>query len=116
MGFFMLEKWIVSIVISFVLRQVEKFKDQTDWVKVRADLETRVKDLVPGTWFDAEAVALVDMVLDKIQSVLGSTADLESLLRLIAAEDWAGALAFIKDLLLKALPLASKASLAVAAI
>ena len=112
----MLEKWIVSIVISFVLRQVAKFKDQTNWVTLRADFEARARDIMPKKWLDEEAVAVVDLVLDKLQAVLSATADLEHLLRLVAAEDWPGALAALKDLLLAALPAGSKAALAVAAL
>ncbi len=109
----MLEKLLISIIVSFVLRQIAKFKDQTNWATVRADLEARVKDLVPGTWFDPESVALADLVLEKIEAALGATADLSALLHLVAAEDWVGALAFLKDLLLKALPAGSKAAAAV---
>lgn len=112
----MIERWIVSIVISFVLRQVAKFKDQTDWAKVRADLETRVKDLVPGTWFDAEAVLVVDLVLEKIQVALGATDVLRDILEKVAAEDWQGALLLLKELLLKALPTDGAAYRAVAAL
>ncbi len=112
----MLEKWLVSIVISFVLRQIAKFKDQTNWATVRADLETRVKDLVPGTWFDAEAVALVDLVMDKLQAILSATDVLRDILEKVAAEDWAGAMVLLKDLLLAALASHAVAHKAVAAV
>jgi hypothetical protein len=111
----MLEKWLVSMIISFVLRQLAKFKEHTDWAKVRADLETRVKDLVPGTWFDSDAAALADVVLEKLQTVLGATDVLQQVLEKVAAEDWAGALTLLKDLVLKALPAGSKEAAAVAA-
>ncbi len=111
----MLEKWLASIVISFVLRQVAKFKKDTDWAKVKADLETRVKDLVPGTWFDAEASALVDLLMDKLVAILSATNILEGILEKVAAEDWTGAVEMLKELLLSALSVQAKASVAVAA-
>lgn len=112
----MLEKWIVSIVISFVLRQVAKFKESTDWVKVRADLETRVKDLVPGSWFDSEAVLIVDLILCKIEEALGAADVLQDLLEKVAAQDWAGAALLLKEILLKVLPTDCTAYKAVAAL
>jgi len=96
----MLERWLVSIVINFVLRQLSKFKKDIDWGKVRADLDTRVRALVPGTWFDQEAVAICNAALDGVLSVLSSTEDLERVLQRLAAGDWAGAYEALKALLL----------------
>ncbi len=110
----MLEKWLVSIVIAFVMRQFAKFRDQLDWDKVRLDLETRVKDLVPGSWFDDEAVMLVDLVLAKLKSALGDSEAIGKLLTLLASSDWPGALVFIKGLLSAALPTATEVKLAAA--
>jgi hypothetical protein len=110
----MLEKWLVSIVIGFVLRQLAKFKEQTNWETVRTDLEARVKDLVPGSWFDAEAVLLVNLVMEKLVAILGSAEVLKEILEKVAAEDWVGALSTLKGLLLGSLKTQAKAFAAVA--
>lgn len=96
----MLEKWLVGVVIAFVLRQLAKFKDTVDWVKVKADLDLRVRALVPGTWFDDEAAAIVGLVMDRVIAVLSQGDQVKVILELLAAEQWAAALVALKDLLL----------------
>lgn len=95
----MLQNWIISLVISFVLRQIDKFKETIDWAKVRLDLDVRVRALVPGTFFDAEAVAIADWLLDSVIYVLSAQGHLQSVLTKLATSDWAGALAELKELL-----------------
>ena len=34
--------WIISLVVGFVLRQIAKFSESTDWQKVKADVFTRI--------------------------------------------------------------------------
>jgi hypothetical protein len=96
----MLDKWIVSLIVSFILRQLDKFGANIDWAKVKADLEVRVRALVPGTWFDDEAVALVNFVLDRAAEVLAQKDAIEQVMKLLAAKDWQGALLVLKELLL----------------
>lgn len=96
----MLERWLISIVISFVLRQLAKFKQDVDWGKVRADMDARIRALVPGSWFDNEAVALCNSVLDGVIFVLGSSESIETILRLLAESKWEDAAAALKDLLM----------------
>ena len=97
----MFERWLVGMVISFVLRQVAKFKSQINWTQVKADLEVRVRALVPGDFFDGEAVALCNVVIDGVVSVLSAQADLEAILTKLAASDWQGALDSVVALLKK---------------
>lgn len=96
----MLERWAIGIVISFILRQLAKFQKTLDWAKVKADAEVRVRALVPGTWFDDEAVALVNMVIDRAAEVLSQGDAIEQLLKLLAEQKWTEALSMLKDLLL----------------
>lgn len=97
----MLERWLINLVISFVLRQLAKFKNEIDWAKVRVDMSARIAAVIPGTWFDDEAVYVANALLDGVLLVLGQTADLERVLALLAASDWNGAFEALKDLLLK---------------
>lgn len=99
-----IQRWIVQAVIAFILRQVAKFGAKTDWVKVKADVQARVADLIPGTFFDDEGKRLADAVLDLCVRVLKSTAQLEKILTLVAAEKFPEAIALLKDLLLKTPP------------
>lgn len=106
----MLERWVIGMVISFVLRQVAKFKHDIDWAKVKADVDVRVRELIPGDWFDDEAVLAVNVVLDMVVAALSAQEDLERLLTLLAASDWQGAALALKELLLKVWSPAPEAS------
>lgn len=97
----MLERWLVSLVVSFVLRQLAKFRGEVDWAKVRADMNVRVKAIVPGSWFDDEACYIANALLDGVVAVLASSADLENILNLLAAGQWQAAYEALKDLLLR---------------
>ena len=96
----MLERWALNLVIAFIMRQLAKFGQTIDWAKVKADLDERVRALVPGTWFDDEVVALVNMVLDRCAEVLAHGAAIEALLKLLADQKWDEALQALKALLL----------------
>ncbi len=97
----MWDRIVLNMVVSFVLRQLAKFGKDIDWAKVKSDLGERVRQLVPGTWFDEEAVALVNAALDAVKIALGAQDDWDTLLRALAAQDWNGALAALKDMLSK---------------
>lgn len=98
----MLQKWVVSLVISFVLRQLAKYQDQIDWAKVKADFEKRAADLMPGFWFDDEVKALAGLVIDACQEVLSEGDQIEKLLKALALGEWDVALLALKELLLNA--------------
>ena len=98
----MFQRVIVNLVISFVLRQIAKFRTEFDWAKARADVITRVKDLLPGTWLDAEGEAVVNALFDGLQLVLGASDEIEKILRLLADSKWEEALDYVKQLLLGA--------------
>ena len=96
----MIERWAISIVISFILRQLAKFQKTIDWAKVKADLKPRIEQLVPGTWFDDEVVAICNLVLDRAAEVLAQGDAIEIILKLLADAKWQEAAAALKDLLL----------------
>lgn len=98
----MISRWAIAIAISFIVRQIEKFGETIDWAKVKADLKPLVEKTVPGTWFDAEAVAAVNALVDVAARALSATADIKRILDLLADEKWAEAVALLKDLILGA--------------
>lgn len=98
----MLQGWIINIVVSFILRQLVKFQTTLDWAKVKADLAVRVAAIVPGKWFDAEAVALCNALVDGAASVMSNVNAIDNILRLAAIEKWPEALEALKALLLGA--------------
>lgn len=97
----MWDKIVLNMVIGFVLRQLAKFGKTIDWAKVKADADVRVRQLVPGTWFDDEAVALVNGAIDAVVVALGAEGAWDKLLHALANQDWDGALTALRELLAK---------------
>ena len=97
----MLERWAISLVIGFILRQLAKFQLSIDWSKVKADAEARIRDLVPGEWFDSEIVAVCMAVIDACAAVLASTVDIEKILKHIGNQEWQQAWEVLRDLIMR---------------
>jgi len=79
----MIKNWVIQMAISFVMRQLAKWQMNIDWAKVKADVAARVADIVPGTWFDAEAIAMAHAVIDAAAAALAATSDLEQIAKLV---------------------------------
>lgn len=94
--------WLVSLAISFAVRQAERFGEQTDWEKVKADLSARVAKLVPGEFLDEAAVALLVRCIEKIEGALSSPAKLKLLLEHTSKGEWLAAFEVLKDLVIDA--------------
>ena len=90
----------ISLAIKFVVRQNEKFKDSIDFVKLEKDLVARIKDLVPGTFFDEEAAKLVSFVIHWAQQVLEQGDNMKKLLKLLADKKFDEAVLLLKELIL----------------
>ncbi len=84
----MLNRFVVNLIISFILKQISKVHDKIDWVALKAEVDAKVRDLVPGTWFDDEAVRLIDTILAACEQVLTSHDELKAILQLLAAEKY----------------------------
>ncbi len=95
----MLDKWLASLVINFILRQLSKFAGTIDWAKVKLDAEARIAALIPGTMFDDEAKAFVAALIDGAKSVLSSTAQWDAILHLVVAQNYTAALEALTALL-----------------
>lgn len=98
----MIQKWVIGMAISFVMRQIGKWGKGIDWAKVKADVTERVKAIVPGEWFDAEAVAAVMALLDVAEKVLAATGELEKIVQMIVDGKMQEAWAALRQLILDA--------------
>ena len=97
----MWDRLVIKMIVTFIMRQIEKFGHTLDWAKVKADLKPRIEALVPGSWFDAEAVTAVNAILDAAAKALAATDDLQKILDLLAAQKWAEAFEVLKELVVK---------------
>lgn len=97
----MIQKWVLSIVVAFVMRQIAKFTMGIDWVLIKLDIEARVRDIVPGVWLDDQAVKLALTLIDIVASVLSAQEDLQKIVDLMIAgktmEAWEVLKAMILD-------------------
>lgn len=97
----MIQGLVQGFVVSFVVRQLEKFGSSIDWEKVRLDADVRIRAIVPGTWFDDYAVGLVDNAIGLLQGALSNEEAISDVLRLIAAGQYNDVLSVIAGALEK---------------
>jgi hypothetical protein len=90
--------WIITLALNFLMRQLERWGTNIDWVLFKADMKPRVEALVPGRIFDRAAVALVNELIDAVASVL-SGSELQRVVDLLLQGKNAEALAAVVDLL-----------------
>lgn len=98
----MLERLAIQLAIQFVVRQASKYGHDLDWSKLEADAAARIRDLLPGTWFDETGAKLVVAALEGCRKALSDEASLKSLLEYTAKGDWVGAGAALKVLIVRA--------------
>lgn len=94
-----MQSWMISIVISFVLRQLAKFTTSLDWAKVAEDLDKRVRDLIPGKWLDDEGSSVALFAFNSIRAVLMAQDKIKPILELLAHQKYTEAALLLKKLL-----------------
>ena len=95
---FIFEKLILKILINFIISQVDKFREEFDWDKFKVNLDSKVRDWVPGSWFDDTAVDFVERVFGSFRKVLEETDEIKSVIKHVADKEFAPAYDLIKDL------------------
>jgi hypothetical protein len=80
--------FLISLIVSFVVRQIIKFGRDTDWHKVKYDAGVRIRELIPGEWFDDEFVSLAHCVIDAVSDALNDENNWIELLTLIMEKKW----------------------------
>lgn len=94
--------WLINLVLGFAVRQIVKWGSGVDFVKIKADLEIRIRALIPGDWIDDEAVIFVNKALDVVASLMSESV-IEKILQLAVAKDFGGVLSYLKELIVGAL-------------
>lgn len=96
------QKWLIEAAIAFIVRQLTKYQKTIDWAKVKADLAARVAALVPGEFFDHDAIEMVNALIDAVAKVLTFEKSFQLVLSLLAEEKYPQAIEALRNLLLKA--------------
>jgi len=91
--------FILHLVLLLVLRELAKFKGQIDWMALRGTVDQEVRDFVPGAWFDDEAVAAANFVIDGCHRVLDDDDKIKALLTDVGSKKWQDAVSVLHDLL-----------------
>lgn len=96
-----MDKVIINYAIMFCLRQLAKFGAQTDWKKVEADFDPRIRDVVPGTWLDDAAVGGANACIEAFGVMCQDTSDLAELTKEAMAGDFTTAFATVRKIVLR---------------
>ena len=94
----LLGKIFLPMIVSFVIRQINKFGAETDWVLVRNDCAERVAKLIPGDMFDGLGVMLSNMGISIIEEFIKGDKD-EQVINLIAEQKYSEAFNLVYDFL-----------------
>jgi len=97
-----IEQWIANAALSFAIRQLAKYGKNTKWDLVKKDLAIRVADLVPGDWFDEQAVEVCNQIIDAVKRALDNTKTMEIIGKLAIEGKTSEAIIRLRDYLLKA--------------
>jgi len=97
----MIKQWLIQMAISFVMRQIAKWENKIDWAKVKADMAERVAALVPGSFFDSEAIAICNAVIDACAAAMGSSEALEQIVKFAVSEKFQEAWEALRKLILE---------------
>jgi len=92
-----IKKVIVDLTVTFIIRQLAKYASAVDFGKIKADVEPRIRDLVPGEWMDDAVVDLMKVTVDALAEFVKE--HLEEILTLLKEGKYSEAL----DKLLEAL-------------
>lgn len=94
-----MNRWLINLVLGYLLTQLAKWKELFDWAKFKEEADAYIRDLVPGTWFDAMAERIANTVIDAAAAVLGDKAHLDVILKALSAGDYAAALVALRQML-----------------
>ncbi len=103
-------KFILNMLIGFVIRALVKWGEAIDWALVKQDAAERIRALVPGIMFDDEVVKLANLLFDAAAKITGEAEAIQNIVELMAAGKFDEALLAMKHLILGALPVPAVAS------
>lgn len=95
----MIQQFILGIVISLVMKAIEKAEGAIDWAAIIDGTNKAIVGHFPH-WLVPEIEAIVDPIIADAQKVLEQGDNLKHILKLLAAKDFGGAIAALKDLLM----------------
>lgn len=91
--------FVMSILISFAMKQLQKFESEINWAQVQEDIEDRIKPIIPAPLY-AGVDQVIILFISALKSALSDQTDLKQLITLIAAGNWSAAVTMIQKIVL----------------
>lgn len=79
----MIPRQFIDLAVHFAVRQLAKYSTTIQWDKVKADLSKRVKDLIPGEFFDELAVTLLNKTIDVVAKFTADEVEMNAIIDLL---------------------------------
>lgn len=99
----MLESMLKQMFLSFFLRQLAKFGENLDKAKLRADLDERVRKLIPGEVFDDAMSEFAIRILDCLFALLSLENEAIKIIELLNQKKYEEALTYLVNYVNKVL-------------
>ena len=94
---------LMPLVEKVLADLIEELGDKFDAKEIMKKAEPKIREAIPGTWFDDICVAVVGKVLTTADRLLDDEKHLAQVMSFVARKDFVGAARFILDLALKAI-------------
>ncbi len=94
----MLEKMVMSLVVPFVFRQLDKYKGAIDWQKVQDDLNKKIHEILPYPLLDSTADELVSVAIKAIKAALAQDDAFKSIIQALIEKNWSLAFDALKSI------------------
>lgn len=94
-----MEKWALTLVAKFALKQIQKYQKTINWDKVEADLEIRIRRLLPLPLLDDGVNYLMKLAINALRSALSDQNALQKLVSLLLDDKWSEALALVENII-----------------
>lgn len=92
-------KIVLNFVVAQIIKAIVKFDKQFDWDKLKNNLESKIRDIVPGYLFDDAVAALVGKIIASCDLILDFTDIIKNVIESVANQDFEGARIKLKQLI-----------------
>lgn len=91
----MIESMVKQMLLSFFLRQLAKFGEALDKAQLRADLDARIRKLIPGELFDDAMSEFAIRVLDCVFAIMSLEQEAVKVIELVEQKKYEEALTYL---------------------
>ncbi len=95
-----MQKWVILAAIQFIVRQLAKFGQETDWDQVSRDFQARIQQILPD-WSEGPFLDLAEAVISGVKAALAPATedDWQAILSAAAEGRWPEVVRAVQNLL-----------------